>query len=79
MTAHCAGKVSFATKPLADAVRKKMEHGAVKVYRCKECRQWHIGSVIGSVKRVKGARSYALREENDSEDSYTYGGDNGEL
>jgi len=46
----CAGKDVFTDRATADRVvadmrrRRLRRNGALKVYRCQFCRQWHIGS-----------------------------------
>ena len=40
----CQGKFAFPSYDKARATARNQRHKKVDVYRCKKCRQWHIGA-----------------------------------
>lgn len=50
----CTGKESFPSFGAASKILKRMHQRhecALRVYRCAECSEWHIGSTINRLQR----------------------------
>lgn len=50
LSGHCHGKDAFDSKGMAERVAarsRKRSNGKVGVYRCDQCRAWHIGNNNG--------------------------------